>query len=72
MWYIRSLTRDRTPILCIGRQSPNHWTAKEVPCKYFLSGKEPYKYKMVSLLVIVSVVESNLENSQDMKCGQDN
>ena len=27
----RSLTRDQTSTLCIGRESLNHWTAREVP-----------------------------------------
>ena len=31
MWDLSSLTRDRTLSPCIGRQSPNHWTAREVP-----------------------------------------
>ena len=31
MWDLNSLTRDRTHTPCIGRQSLNHWTAKEVP-----------------------------------------
>ena len=31
MWDLRSLTRDRTCTLCIGRRSLNHWTAREVP-----------------------------------------
>ena len=31
MWDPRSLTRDRTDTLGIGRRSLNHWTAREVP-----------------------------------------
>ena len=31
MWSLRSLTRDLTHNHCIGRQSLNHWTAREVP-----------------------------------------
>ena len=31
MWDVSSLTRDRTRTTCLGRQSPNHWTAREVP-----------------------------------------
>ena len=31
MWDLRSLTRDRTRTPCIGRRSPNHWTAMDVP-----------------------------------------
>ena len=31
MWDLISQTRDRTLAPCIGRQSPNHWTARELP-----------------------------------------
>ena len=31
MWDLSSPTRDRTRNPCIGRQSLNHWTAREVP-----------------------------------------
>ena len=31
MWDLSSLTRDGTCTLCIGRQSLNHWTTREVP-----------------------------------------
>ena len=31
MWDLSSLIRYRTPIPCIGWQSLNHWTAREVP-----------------------------------------
>ena len=31
MWDLSSWTRDRTRTPCIGRQSLNHWTAREVP-----------------------------------------
>ena len=34
MWDLSSLTRDWTRTPCIGRQSPNHWTAREVPIFY--------------------------------------
>ena len=30
MWDLSSMTRDRTHTPCIGRQSLNHWTAREV------------------------------------------
>ena len=31
MWDLGFLTRDRACTPCIGRQSLNHWTAREVP-----------------------------------------
>ena len=31
MWHLSSLTRDQTDTPCIGRQSLNHWTTREVP-----------------------------------------
>ena len=34
MWDLNSLTRDRTCTSCIGRQSLNHWTTREVPLGY--------------------------------------
>ena len=35
MWALSSPTRDQTRIPCIGRQSLNHWTAREVPPALF-------------------------------------
>ena len=35
MWDLSSLTRDRTLTPCIGRQSLDHWTAREVPGFFF-------------------------------------
>ena len=34
MWDHSSLTRDRTSTPCIGRQSLNHWTTREVPSNF--------------------------------------
>ena len=31
MWDLSSSTRDQTHAPCFGRQSRNHWTAREVP-----------------------------------------
>ena len=31
IWGLSSLTKDQTHIPCVGRQSLNHWTAREVP-----------------------------------------
>ena len=40
MWDLSSPTRDRTLTPCIGRQSLNHWTTREVPALLiFRSGK---------------------------------
>ena len=30
-WDLCSLIRDRTHLLCVGRQILNHWTTREVP-----------------------------------------
>ena len=35
MWGLSSLIRDVTHTLCRGRQSLNHWTAREVPEKTY-------------------------------------
>ena len=35
MWDPSSPSRDRTCTPCIGRRSPNHWTAREVPLIVF-------------------------------------
>ena len=40
IWDVRSLTRDRTRVPCIGRQILNHWTATEVP-QYVILTKRP-------------------------------
>ena len=31
LWYLSSLTRDRTRFPCIRRQILNHWTTREIP-----------------------------------------
>ena len=36
IWDLGSLTRDWTPIPCIGRQILNHWTTREAPWVCFL------------------------------------
>ena len=36
MWDLSSLTRDWTCVPCIGRQTLNHWTTREVPALFFL------------------------------------
>ena len=35
VWDPSSPTRDRTCTRCVGRQSPNHWIAREVPKNFF-------------------------------------
>ena len=37
MWRLSSPIRDQTHIPCIRRQSPNHWTTREVPLVCFLA-----------------------------------
>ena len=41
MWELSSLTRDRTCIPCIGRQTLNHWTTREGPLTYFYAAYFP-------------------------------
>ena len=36
MWHLRSLTRDRTCVLCLARWIPNHWVTSEVPRPVFI------------------------------------
>ena len=31
MWDLSSLIRDQTLVFCIGRQSLNHWSTREIP-----------------------------------------
>ena len=38
MWDLSFPSRDRTHTLCIGRQSLNHWTTREVPFHNVLQG----------------------------------
>ena len=37
MWDPSSLTRDWAPVSCIGRQTLNHWTTREVPLVFLSS-----------------------------------
>ena len=46
MWGLCSPTRDRTCTSWIGRQSLNHWTARDVPKNCLLS---PFRWFMFSL-----------------------
>ena len=51
MWDLNPPTRDRTRTHCIGRRSPNHWTAREVPSSLFKKKKKyvwRYKYTQSS------------------------
>ena len=45
MSVLSSLTRDRTHIPCIGRQSLNHWTTREVSALLFFFS---FKYLFIS------------------------
>ena len=40
MWDLNSLTRDGTHTPCVGRQSLNHQTAREVPARKVLNSGE--------------------------------
>ena len=44
MWDLSSLTRDQTCTPCIGRQTLNHWTMREVPSLLYF---EPIKHCFV-------------------------
>ena len=35
MWDLSSQTRDQIHVPCIGRQTPNHWTSKEMASSIF-------------------------------------
>ena len=40
LWHMgSSWTRDRIPVLCIGRWAVRHWTTREVPCYFILDLK---------------------------------
>ena len=38
MWHFSSLNGNQTGVLCIGRQTPSHWTTREVPLLSSLFG----------------------------------
>ena len=46
---LSSLVRDQTGILCIGKQSFNHWTFREVPELRFSSGKMFSHYQQLEI-----------------------
>ena len=50
MWGLSSPTRDQAHTSCIGRQSLNHWTARDVPINCFLS---QFRWFMFSLRNLV-------------------
>ena len=52
MWDLSSLTRDRTCILCIGRWSLNHWTAREVPITTVSEDRGCHLFWRLELLVV--------------------
>ena len=41
-WDLSSMTRHQTCTPCIGRQIPNHWTAKEVPRPIYFQSSPGY------------------------------
>ena len=47
MWDFNSLTRGQTHTPCIGRQSLNHWTTREVPLRLVLKGSSPPEYLII-------------------------
>ena len=66
MWDLSSLIRYQTFIPCVGRQSPNHWTTREVPMYAFCVQKKPG---------FILVIWSNIENldvtidTKNVPCG---
>ena len=57
MWHLSFPTRDGTHTPCNGRQSPNHWTTKEVPrtCSWWISSScLPAIFSFLSLLIFLS------------------
>ena len=42
LWDLSSLTRDLTGPSAVKAQSPNHWTAREIPTQHFLKKIEIY------------------------------
>ena len=53
MWDLSSPARDWTRITCTGRQSLNHWTAREVPTLTFLC---QWKYLIVSFVTVYELM----------------
>ena len=49
MWYLSSLTKDRTCTLSIGRQSLNHWTTRAVPIIEFKKGKKENPFPSIGI-----------------------
>ena len=66
MWDLISPTRDRTCTPCIGRRSPIHWTAREVPVNVFWM-KEWIRRKKGK--VRISVWSWGEKEGQEMKEG---
>ena len=50
MWDLSALTRDRTHAPCIGRQSLNHWTAREVLEEVYFDILIPFQKQLLSFL----------------------
>ena len=65
-WHVGSFrTRDRTHVPCIGRQTPNHWTTREVPT--LVLGTIPHLTHSVFSLVISSA-KVNSMNTRYFGC----
>ena len=52
MWDLSVLTRDRTHAPCIGRQSLNHWTAREVLEEVYFDILIPFQKQLLSFLCV--------------------
>ena len=56
-WYLSSLTRDWTRIPCIGRQSLNHWTAREITMWFLVKWLTSTSFYKNTIVLDNSVVE---------------
>ena len=57
MWDLSSLTRDRTLSPCVGRQSLNPWTTREVPYTFFSKKHNRKFFPLFCFLLLLPPVE---------------
>ena len=59
MWDLSFLARDQTCTPCIGQRSLNHWTAREIPKKFFIFIFYLFFKKFYNIVLVLPYINMN-------------